>query len=170
MVKDVSAHTDKLDVLFNNAGAPQGSPRITLVTAEQMRKAFETNVMGPLFLTKTLIPLLGKKKGEKQSLIVNISSILGSISENVKQGGMYPYRSSKAALNAVTRSLSLDLRNKNVSAVSIHPGWVKTDLGGKNAPLTPEQSVSDVLSFVDNFDAGSMNGNFYNNLGEKMEW
>ena len=94
--------------LINNAGVAPKATRYNLVKVEQMESTFRTNVIAPLFLTKAMIPLLKKNS---QSLIVNMSSILGSIENNQKVssggagGGQYPYRSTKAALNMVTRSL-----------------------------------------------------------------
>ena len=94
--------------LINNAGVAPKATRYNLVKVEQMESTFRTNVIAPLFLTKVMIPLLKKNS---QSLIVNMSSILGSIENNQKVssggagGGQYPYRSTKAALNMVTRSL-----------------------------------------------------------------
>ena len=95
--------------LINNAGVAPKATRYNLVKVEQMESTFRTNVIAPLFLTKVMIPLL--KNSTSQSLIVNMSSILGSIENNQKVssggagGGQYPYRSTKAALNMVTRSL-----------------------------------------------------------------
>ena len=94
--------------LINNAGVAPKATRYNLVKVEQMESTFRTNVIAPLFLTKAMIPLLKKNS---QSLIVNVSSILGSIENNQKVssggagGGQYPYRSTKAALNMATRSL-----------------------------------------------------------------
>ena len=94
--------------LINNAGVAPKATRYNLVKVEQMESTFRTNVIAPLFLTKAMIPLLKKNS---QSLIVNVSSILGSIENNQKVssggagGGQYPYRSTKAALNMITRSL-----------------------------------------------------------------
>ena len=94
--------------LINNAGVAPKATRYNLVKVEQMESTFRTNVIAPLFLTKAMIPLLKKNS---QSLIVNMSSILGSIENNQKVssggagGGQYPYRSTKAALNMITRSL-----------------------------------------------------------------
>jgi len=163
--------TEGLNVLINNAGISPKSTRINLVTPDQMTETFFTNVVAPLMLTKSLIPILGQgaAASDKNSLVVNLSSILGSIAENTKQGGLYPYRSSKTALNSVTKSLSIDLGSLNISAVSLHPGWVQTDMGGKNAPLTPQQSIEGVLDFINKFEI-SQNGGFYDNFGKVLPW
>ena len=168
---EVTEITDKIDILVNNAGVSPKATRINLVQPEQMSRTFHTNVTAPLFLTKTFLPLLARSpENEKMSLIVNLSSILGSIAENTKQGGLYPYRASKSALNAITRSMSIDLKHQGIGAVTIHPGWVRTDMGGSNAPLSPEQSVRGVLALVDSFQAQVHNGNFFDNTGDPLPW
>ncbi|XP_023339776.1 uncharacterized protein LOC111710011 [Eurytemora carolleeae] len=168
--RTVSCLTDRLDILINNAGISPKATRINLVSPEQMERTLHTNLIAPLFITKALINILAKPVEGPGSLVVNISSILGSIAENTKQGGLYPYRCSKAGLNALTRSLSIDLKHQNISAVSIHPGWVKTDMGGNNAPLTAAQSIQGVLSFLDEFKPEEHNGNFYDNIGNPLPW
>ena len=73
---------------------------------------------------------------------------------------MYPYRTSKAAVNMMTRSMASDLGKHNVKSIAIHPGWVKTDMGGPHAPLTPEESIEGVLNVMDNI-TDDMNGKLY---------
>ena len=159
--------------LINNAGVAPKATRYNLVKVEQMESTFRTNVIAPLFLTKAIIPLLKKNP---HSLIVNMSSILGSIENNQKVmnsggsgGGQYPYRSTKAALNMVTRSLSIDLEHANIGAISIHPGWVKTDMGGKYATLTPEESIEGVLNVITNY-SDEQNGQFLDFNGDSVSW
>merc|ERR1719312_2354662 len=134
-----------------------------------MTETFYTNVVAPLMLTKSLLPNLGQgaAASNKSSVVLNLSSILGSIAENSKQGGLYPYRASKSALNSVTKSLSIDLKSLKICAVSVHPGWVQTDMGGKHAPLTPQQSIGGVLELIDKFEI-SQNGGFYDNFGQVL--
>ena len=160
-----------LNILINNAGVSPKSTRINLVTEQQMMDTFSCNVVAPLMLTKALLPLLkhGAEQSSSHSLVVNLSSILGSIAENTKQGGLYPYRSSKAGLNAVTRSMSIDLASVGVQAVAIHPGWVRTDMGGQHAPLSSEQSVQGVLTQIDNH-SDSNNGGFIDYKGDVLPW
>ncbi|KAK8396590.1 hypothetical protein O3P69_004930 [Scylla paramamosain] len=104
----------------------------------------------------------------KRAAIINISSVLGSIEKNDKEG-IYPYRASKAALNAITKSLSTDLRSSNIFVSSICPGWAQTDMGGKNASLTPEQSISNVLHLLNTMN-DTHHGQFYQHDGYKMPW
>ncbi|KAG7174563.1 C-factor-like [Homarus americanus] len=125
---------------------------------------------------KALLPLIkvaasqldGSSLAVKRAAVINISSILGSIAEN-EQGGLYPYRASKAALNAITKSLSLDLQSSNILVTSLHPGWVQTDMGGKLAPLTPTQSISGIITTLHNLTE-QHHGGFYQYDGQKLPW
>ncbi|XP_023336851.1 uncharacterized protein LOC111707898 [Eurytemora carolleeae] len=170
--KEVYKHTDKLDILINSAGISSSEAYdLSTFTPEIMTQTLHTNLVAPIYLTKIFLPLLAKPEivEGNPSLVVNISSNMGSISENTTRGGLYPYRCSKTALNAFTRSLSLDLKIQNISSVSIHPGWVATDMGGKAAELTPAQSISGVLTLIDEFQE-EQNGNFYDYAGKVFPW
>lgn len=131
----------QLDILINNAGvfldaAPdQAESSIFAVTRELLRASMETNVYGPIRLVQALRPVL--KPGGR---IVNISSGMGQLSE--MNGGCPGYRISKTALNAVTRILAQELAAADIRVNSVCPGWVRTDMGGSDAPLTPAQGVS----------------------------
>ena len=168
--------TEGIRCLINNAGISPKSTKYNRVTSEQMAETFTTNTIAPLLFSKEMLPFLKKAASENVdagSLIVNMSSILGSIELNHPKsgngsGGVYPYRASKSALNMITRSLSLDLNHMNIKVVAIHPGWVKTDMGGPNAPLTSEESVSNVLNVIQNFDSEHYNGCLVNYKGEKL--
>lgn len=164
-----------LTCLLNNAGVAPKATRYNLVKVEQMESTFKTNVIGPLFLSRSLLPHL--RKNEKQSLIVNLSSSLGSISNNKKVmdsggagGGQYPYRCSKAALNMMTRSLSIDFEPFGIGVLAIHPGWVRTDMGGPHAKLSPEESVEGMIKLVSNFDYSKQNGEFFDFEGNIFPW
>ena len=93
--------------------------------------------------------------------------IVASITEN--GGGEVVYRSSKAALNAVTKSLSIDLAPRGITAIAVHPGWVQTDMGGPRATLTPEQSAQGLADVVVGLTA-SGNGRFFNHDGSEIAW
>ena len=84
-------------------------------------------------------------------------------------GGQYPYRSTKAALNMVTRSLSIDLEHANIGVIAVHPGWVKTDMGGKYAHLTPEESINGVLNVIREYSDHN-NGQFLDYRGDIVPW
>lgn len=170
---------DGLTCVINNAGIAPKATRYSTVTAGQMEATMRTNALASLFLSRALLPLLktGATKSPKGSLILNMSSILGSVGCNQKVmeyggtgGGQYAYRTSKAALNMITRSLSLDLATININAMAVHPGWVLTDLGGPKAPLSSEKSVSGIIALVEQFDKEKHNGNFFDYQGRQMQW
>ena len=165
-----------ISCLINNAGISPKSTKYNRVTSDQMAETFATNTIAPLLFSREMLPFLKTAASENMPngpLIVNMSSILGSIELNnpnsgIGSGGVYPYRASKSALNMISRSLSLDLSHVNVKVVAIHPGWVKTEMGGKNAPLTPEESIKNVLNVIQNFDAKQNNGCLIDYKGQKL--
>eukprot|EP00093_Oithona_nana_P014493 14493.XXX_557742_558158_1 [CDS] Oithona nana genome sequencing. len=138
-----------------------------------MEATLKTNLIAPLFLSKAFLPLLKKNP----SLIFNLSSSLGSIENNKKVmdsggagGGQYPYRCSKAGLNMMTRSLSIDLEPFDVGVMCVHPGWVKTDMGGKYATLTPDESIQGMINLIENYDKTKHNGQFFDYSGITFPW
>ncbi|XP_069938901.1 C-signal [Cherax quadricarinatus] len=165
-----------LNILINNAGISPKSTRINMVKWKHMTDTFHVNAIAPLMLAKALLPQIKRAASQmdggclaaKRAAIINISSILGSIEEN-KEGGLYPYRASKAALNAITKSQCIDLRNFNILVTCLHPGWVQTDMGGKSAPLTPVESVSGIINTLHNLNE-EHHGGFYQYDGQKLPW
>ena len=85
-------------------------------------------------------------------------------------GGQYPYRCSKAGLNMMTRSLSIDLEPFDVGVMCVHPGWVRTDMGGKYATLTPEESIEGMIRLIENYDKAKHNGQFLDYTGSIFPW
>ena len=128
---------EPVDILINNAGyygpKEQSADRMDF---SGWAYTFAVNTMAPLAMAQALHPNL---KAGVQKKIVSLTGGMGSTGEN--GGGSLAYRASKAALNNVMRSLSVDWRGEGIIAVPIDPGWVKTDMGGENAPLTVEESV-----------------------------
>jgi NAD(P)-dependent dehydrogenase (short-subunit alcohol dehydrogenase family) len=129
-----------LDVLINNAGVQMdgalwGNTTLT-VSEEAMRKTFDTNFHAVVALTKTLLPLIEKSEAGR---IVNLSSILGSLSLHANEGGLgvkvFAYDTSKAALNSFTIHLADALKETKIKVNSAHPGWVKTDMGTDAATM-----------------------------------
>lgn len=113
-----------LNLLINNAGYASKPTRLNFVKSEDMETTFRVNVVAPVILTKAMVPLLKKSStATTPAWVVNMSSTLGSIADN-RDGGWYAYRASKSALNSCTKSMSIDLRNDNVHAMALHPGWV----------------------------------------------
>lgn len=145
-----------LNVLFNNAGISQKFSRLAMVKEKDLTESFFINTVAPIMLAKALLPLLKiasknnetcKEMNVNRAAIINMTSILGSIEQN-DQGGFYPYRCSKAALNAGTKSMSIDLKDDGILVVCLHPGWVRTNMGGNNAPMDVDTSVSHILNLM----------------------
>src|SRR6478735_5277957 len=139
----VAGYTPKLQVLVNMAGvspAPHDA-RLDAVDLAKCREAFEINVIGPLRTAQAFAPLLRAAASEqKPARLVNVSS--GVASMQGKDNGMfYAYCVSKTALNMLSLTESFDLKSDHVCVVALDPGWVRTDLGGPNAHLAPEESA-----------------------------
>lgn len=155
----------KLEILVNNAGIakdPLGDPEGSVFNAKinTLQQTIETNVYGPLLLCQALIPLM---KEQNYGRVVNVSSGIGQISGMDDISTSYPaYRISKTALNVVTRMVANELKDTNILVNSVCPGWVKTDLGGPNAPRTIEQGVETIVWLATLPDDGPTNGFFRN--------
>lgn len=156
---------EPIDTLINNAGV--GGHIRSLVDAEldSYRHCFEINSLGPL---RTSLAILDNLRAGSRKRIVNISSQLGSMARNTA-GGYHPYRVSKAALNMLTRSMAAELGREGFTCVSFHPGWVRTDMGGAQAPLSPVESASGMLQVVERLSTRD-NGAFFDYTGEAMPW
>jgi NAD(P)-dependent dehydrogenase (short-subunit alcohol dehydrogenase family) len=161
----ISGFTDSLDILYNNAGVGAESPPLGHLTDAAFLSVFRINTIAPLMVAQAVLPLL--QKGERP-VIANITSRMGSIDDN-SSGSDYAYRASKTALNMINKSLSVDLAGIGVIPVVIHPGWVKTDMGGKSAPLSVAESVTGILKVVDGLES-THSGRFLAWDGEEIPW
>jgi NAD(P)-dependent dehydrogenase (short-subunit alcohol dehydrogenase family) len=161
-----AAGGDPIDVLINNAGVYLDRG-IALGEFDygRWRTSFEVNVLGPMRVVEVLADAVG---GSKRRVMAFITSQMGSIAENTT-GGAYAYRSSKAALNAAVKSLSIDLRARGIACLLLHPGWVRTDMGGKNATLDVRDSVHGMRRVIDKFDI-ERSGSFLRYNGETVPW
>ncbi|CAD6206823.1 GSCOCG00010088001-RA-CDS [Cotesia congregata] len=176
VVNEVSSQVGEagLNVLFNNAGVATKFSRIGMVKAEQLTETFLVNTVAPIMFTQAFLPLLKKAAEGKQGLgvhraaVVNMTSIIASIAEN-KMGGFYPYMCSKTALNAATKSMSIDLEHDGILVACMHPGWVKTDMGGANAPLDVESSCRDMVKTILGLSEKD-NGAFLQHDGSTLPW
>lgn len=148
-----------IDVLINNAGrlTRGGGPKEGF-DFDQIQGDFEVNAKGTLRVIEALVDEVERDGGGK---IVNITSKMGSITDN-GSGGSYAYRMSKCALNMATRSLAVDLEEDGIVAFVIHPGWVRTRMGGDNALISTEESVTNMLERIE--EAGP------EQAGEFLEW
>ncbi len=155
-----------LDLVINNAGyyGPKGYG-FGQTDAEEWRRVFEINTIAPLKLIESLYPLL--KNGTTKK-IACISSKVGSMEENTSGGG-YIYRSSKAALNSVVKSLSNDLRDEGFTVIALHPGWVQTEMGGPNALIDIETSTRGLFEVIEDTSVNH-SGEFINYDGTRIAW
>ena len=134
---------ESIDMLINNAGV-YGSERNSFgqVDAQDWVETFKVNTIAPLKMSEAFVEQLSMGHNK---VIACLSSKMGSMDDNTS-GGSYIYRSSKAALNAVVKSMSIDLAEREIKCVVLHPGWVKTEMGGPNAEITTKESVSKIFN------------------------
>jgi len=154
-----------LDVLINNAGVSPRGERFGNVTAQAMQDVFSVNTVAPMLVCQKAYPLLCRSQAPR---IINISSSMGAITQK-DYGRHYSYASSKAALNMLTRASAHDLRDDGITVVALHPGWVRTDLGGAHAALGPAESVAGMIDVIDRLtlDDTSL---FFTWEGEQHPW
>lgn len=168
----------RLDILVNNAGiAAGGFPAtgpehsVAEVPSELLKRVFETNFFAQVALTQVLLPLLKKSPAAR---IVNLSSILASLNLHAKPGSpiydakSFAYDASKTALNAFTIHLAYELRNTNIKVNSAHPGWVKTDMGGDQAPMELSEGGKTSAALATLADDGPTGGFFHQ--GQPLPW
>ena len=145
LAKHIDERYGRLDVLVNNAGimidgSAGGSTSIRAVDIGAIERSLQVNTLAPIRLINALLPLLERVDDAR---IVNLSSGMGQLAD---MGGNYPgYRLSKTALNAVTRIFAAELDSARFSVNSVCPGWVRTDMGGADADLAPEEGVDTVV-------------------------
>jgi NAD(P)-dependent dehydrogenase (short-subunit alcohol dehydrogenase family) len=156
-----------IDLLINNAGIYTDSHAAALdqIDYDGWALSFRVNTMATLKMAQAFLPHI---KGSRQKKIVTISSKMGSIAENTS-GGNYSYRSSKAAVNMVVKSLSIDLRPAGIIATVFHPGWVKTDMGGPRALISVTESVSGMRRVIDRLSMAD-SGTFLAYDGRPVQW
>lgn len=155
-----------IDVFINNAGVygPRDSVFGKVDEAEWL-SVLRINALAPLFLTQLLIENF--RRGELKKLLY-VTSKMGSIKDN-RGGGSYVYRSSKAALNAVVKSISVDLEPEKMAVAVLHPGWVRTDMGGPNGLIDTKTSVAGMIQVIRNLNLES-SGVFFNYDGNVIPW
>jgi len=160
---------DRVDIIVNNAGVmpDHGNERITDIDLNHFRTAFEVNVLGCARVIRSFLPLLRRSNRPR---ILNVSSGLGSIAER-DSSSYYAYAVSKAALNMLTRSIAFELAPEGITIVAISPGWVRTDMGGEDADISPEESASAIVEAIRQIGP-NLNGQFLDRLGRtgKYVW
>ena len=154
-----------LDLIINNAGV-YGPRNQALGTIDRQtwRDVLEVNTISPLMLAQALADNLAQNQGT----LAIISSKVGSIDDN-SGGEGYMYRSSKTAVNQVVKSLSIDLAPYNITVVALHPGWVRTDMGGPNGHIDVQESVAGLTKVLANLNP-ELSGHFINYDGNEIAW
>lgn len=173
-----NSHYGRLDILVNNAGIAAGNfpgtgPEHSVgeVPPDLLRTVFETNFFAQVALTQVLLPLLKKSPAGR---IVNLSSILGSLTlqadptSPIYNAKSFAYDASKTALNAFTVHLAYELRDTNIKVNSAHPGWVKTDMGGEQAPMELSEGGKTSAALATLPDNGPTGGYFHQ--GQPLPW
>ena len=155
-----------IDLVINSAGIIGVSgQRAGNVDYASWAHVLDVNTMGPLRVLEAFIDHIARSK---RKLVVTITSGMGSIGDNTS-GGSIAYRSSKAAVNMVMRSAAIDLAPRRISCVVINPGWVKTDMGGPSATLTPQESVTALRRLIETLGLNN-SGKFYHYDGSEYPW
>ena len=153
-----------LDLLIANAGISGPDRLATAADAAGWLDVFDVNVVAPTLLARTLAPKVVEARGR----LVAITSRMGSIADN-RSGGWTAYRAAKAALNAAWRSMAVEMSAEPIAIALLHPGWVKTDMGGGGATLEIPDSVAALRQVIDGLEP-SDKGVFLNYRGETLPW
>jgi len=163
----IAAQVESVDVLIHSAGVyPRESVSFDRLDPEGILRAFRVNAVGPLRVTGALLALL--RKGRERR-VAALTSRMGSIDDN-RSGGSYGYRLSKAALNMAVRNLAHELGREGFVVVAIHPGWVRTRMGGGDrAPLAVDGAAAEVLRLARTADA-ALSGAMLGPGGERIPW
>ena len=154
-----------IDILINNAGVggPRNEPRGD-IDFDGWVETFKTNSIAPMLVS---LALRDNLKAGTQKKLVTITSMMGSIAGH--GGGTYAYRASKAAVNSVMHGLSIEWAKDGIVVGIYHPGWVKTDMGGQSAPVTPQDSVQGLRAQIAELSAAN-SGAYLDYTGKKIAW
>jgi NAD(P)-dependent dehydrogenase (short-subunit alcohol dehydrogenase family) len=155
---------EPLDLLIANAGITSPGEMRTAEEANRFLEVLAVNSVAPTVLASVVASNVNAARGK----MIAITSQMGSIADN-GSGGWLAYRASKAALNAAWKTLAVDMAREPISIAMLHPGWVKTDMGGGGAPLAPAESVTAMRRVIDGLGPGDK-GLFLNHRGETLPW
>ena len=156
---------EAIDIVINNAGIYGKAQEFGKIDYASWQEVMRVNTLAPLKMAECFLPHL---EAGKMKIIASLTSRMGSIAEN-DAGGVYIYRASKAALNAAAKSLALDLAPRGITVIVLHPGWVKTDMGGPRALIDAETSVAGMRAVIEG--AGPKDsGRFFAYDGAEVPW
>ncbi len=156
---------EAIDIVINNAGIYGEAQDFGKIDYAAWEEVMRVNTLAPLKMAECFLPHL---EAGKMKMIASITSRMGSIADN-NAGGVYIYRSSKAALNAAARSLAIDLAPRGITVIVFHPGWVKTDMGGPGALIDAETSVAGMRAVI-NGAGPKDSGRFFAYDGAEVPW
>lgn len=157
---------EAIDLLLNSAGVGGSSNQsFGGIDYDAWAETLDINTMGPMRVAEAFVDHVG---GSQRKLMVAITSGMGSLADNTS-GGSVIYRSSKAALNMAMRTLALELAPRGIRCVVVNPGWVRTDMGGANAPLAPSESVEAIRRLIETLGP-KQTGEFLNYDGSAYPW
>ncbi len=156
-----------IDVLINNAGVYGDTTDTAFGNLDYScwQHVLAVNTLAPVKMAEAFMPHVSRSN---RKLIVSLTSLMGSIADN-RGGGSLMYRSSKAGLNAALKSMAIDLKPRGIGILIFHPGWVKTDMGGNNAPTSPEESVRGLQGIIERFRPED-SGRFLDFRGKELPW
>jgi NAD(P)-dependent dehydrogenase (short-subunit alcohol dehydrogenase family) len=163
-VARVGEGLEALDLLVANAGTYGPQDAADADEARGWLETFAVNTVAPYLLARSVLPAVERSRGK----LIAISSKMGSIDEN-SSGGYLAYRSSKTALNSAWRNLAIEVRRRDVVAAVLHPGWVKTRMGGNSAPLEPEDSIGGMRRVIERLSLDD-SGGFFGYDGATIPW
>ena len=155
---------EKIDVLINNAGV-YARGKFGDTDFDEWAQSFKINSMALLKMAEAFVQSVAKSRLKK---IAVLTSKMGSIDDNTS-GNSYIYRSSKTAVNMIAKSLSIDLKPYGISVITLHPGWVQTDMGGSNGLINAEQSVTGLRRVIDDLSINT-SGRFVDYAGKAINW
>jgi len=165
LAREVAMVADALDIVIGNAGVLPSGEQFGELDAKVVNETFATNCTAQLMLAQAVAPLLAKGGNAR---LVTVSSVMASIATRT-QFRSPSYCISKAALNMATRLLSFELAPRGITAFCVHPGWVKTDMGGTGAEITPAESVAGLLRVIDAATPAQA-GQFLDWQGHAIPW
>ena len=155
-----------IDYVVNNAAVRGNTEGLAALSRDDFLEVMSINALAPLLIVRAFLPHL--RLGQRR-VVANISSRVGSMTEGYDSDGDYAYRCSKAALNMATVKLAKDYHDEGLTVLALHPGWVKTDMGGNDAEVSPEESAVGLVKLILSAEQ-DCSGSFRNYDGTSISW